>query len=158
MDKIKINFFDSGAEYLYRIPDKIEWFEMSCYSKFNNYDITEYIIYNRGKIFIGKYTIIKNRKVLLKISNEEQELLKKRFIYKFIEYNGLGGLAIYFAQCLNVNIDIKIVENNPYKLLGVDEECSKEKLKEALDTKINILLDAYNSIVKEKTLIYKNKK
>lgn len=158
MDNIKINFFDSDAEYLYRVPNEIEWFEMCRYIKTDTYDITEDIIYNRGKIFIEKYTFIKNRKVLLKISNKEQELLKKRFIYKFIEYNGLGGLAIYFAQCLNVNIDIKIVENNPYKLLGVDEECSKEKLKEALDTKINILLDAYNSVVKEKTLIYKNKK
>lgn len=158
MDNIKINFFDSDAEYLYRVPNEIEWFEMCRYSKTDAYDITEDIIYNRGNMFIKKYTIINNKKVLLKISNEEKELLKKRFIYKFIEYNGLGGLAIYFAQCLNVNIDIKIVENNPYKLLGVDEKCSKEKLKEALDTKINILLDAYNSIVNEKTLIYKNKK
>ncbi len=171
MDKIKIEFSNSNFEYCYRIPKNFSWFEMSRFIKESSYKLCEHIIYNEGKLFFDKWILVDREKVEFNMSYDEQSNLKKIFLKKLIEHEGITPVTCAFAKSLKVKIEeamyaVDIETNlyknktmyfdNPYDILGIKEdEYTKEELLKIVESRINKILDAYNSIVKQKLL--KNK-
>lgn len=172
MDKIKIEFSCSNFEYCFRVPSNFRWFEMSRFLKESSYKLCEHIIYNDGRLFFDKWVFVDKEKVEFNMSYDEQSNLKKIFLKKLIEHEGITPITIAFVKALKIDIEdaMSIVDiesdlfnkkivtfdinsDNPYEVLGINEgQYSKEELLEIVESRINNILDAYNSIVKQKLL------
>ena len=171
MDKIKIEFEEGNCEYCYRVPTDFNWFEMSRHINKSQSILSEYIIYNDGRLFFDKFIIKENKKIVCDMSSEEKFNLKKVFIKKLILHEGITPITCAYAKYLKVNLEEAVqtydtdtilfesdfksnnADNNPYEILGISKgEYSKEELLKVVESKINNILDAYNTIVKQKLL------
>lgn len=171
MDKIKIEFAEGNCKYCFRVPSGFHWFEMSRHINKSQCKLSEYISYNNGRLFFDTFIIQENKKIVCEISTEEQNNLMKVFIKKLISHEGITPISCAFAKYLKVDLEEAMqaydtdmilfeknfitndTDNNPYEVLGINEgQYSKEELLEIVESRINNILDAYNSIVKQKLL------
>lgn len=172
MDKIKIKFSEGNCDYCFRVPTDFNWFEMSRHIKKTQCELSEYIIYNNGRVIFDIFIFFGKEKIVCDILSEEQNNLKKIFIKKIVQHEGITPVSCAFAKYLKVSLedamnaydnDRILYENNfgfidadtdnPYDILGISEkEYTKDELLKIVEKRINNILDAYNSIIKQKLL------